>query len=114
MHLVDYASRYSTSCVIYTKRKEEIIKKIFQIWISIFGSAKKFLVNNGGEFDNDEFRPLCENVNIRIYTIPSIEEQDVKIFKYNCKSMPQDEQGKIVLCKLVKCEPDNKAEAKQV
>ena len=53
---------------LYTKRKEEIIKKIFQIWITIFGSAKKFLVNNGEEFDNDEFRSLCENVNIRICT----------------------------------------------
>ena len=68
LHLVDHATRYSASCVIYTKRNEEIIKKIFQIWISTFGSAKKFLVDNGGEFDNDEFRSLCENVNIRICT----------------------------------------------
>ena len=68
LHLVDHTTRYSASCVIYTKRKEEIIKKIFQIWISIFGSAKKFLVDNGGEFDNDEFRSLCENGNIRICT----------------------------------------------
>ena len=68
LHLVDHATRYSASCVIYTKRKEETIKKIFQIWISIFGSAKKFLVDNGGEFNNDEFRSLCENVNTRICT----------------------------------------------
>ena len=34
--------------------------------ISIFGSAKKFLVDNGGEFDNYESRPLCETVKIRI------------------------------------------------
>ena len=68
LYLVDHATRYNASCVIYTKRKEEIIKKIFQIWISIFGSAKKFLVDNAGEFDNDEFRSLCENVNIRICT----------------------------------------------
>ena len=44
------------------------MKTIFQIWISIFGSVKKFLVNNGGEFYNDEFRSLCETVNIRICT----------------------------------------------
>ena len=68
LHLVDHATCHSASCVIYTKRKQEIIKKIFQIWISIFGSAKKFLVDNGGEFDNDEFRSLCENVNIGICT----------------------------------------------
>ena len=67
-HLVDPATHYRTSCVIYTQKKEEIIKRIFQIWITIFGSAKKYLVENGGEFDNDEFRSLCENVNRRICT----------------------------------------------
>ena len=72
LHLVGHTTRYSASCVIYTKRKEEIIKKIFQIWISIFGSAKKFLLDNGGEFDNDEFRSLCENVNIRICTTAAV------------------------------------------
>ena len=74
LHLVDHATRYSASCVIYTKRKEEIIKKIFKIWISIFGSAKRFLVDNGGEFNNDEFRSLCENVNIRICTTSTAAE----------------------------------------
>ena len=54
-------------CQIHQK-EEEIVKRIFQIWISIFGSAKKFLVDNGGEFDNDEFRSLCENVDIRTCT----------------------------------------------
>ena len=52
---------------IHQKNKRNY-QKIFQIWISIFGSAKKFLVNNGGEFDNDEFRSLCETVNTRICT----------------------------------------------
>ena len=32
------------------------------------GPPKKFLVDNGGEFHNDEFRSLCEIVNIRICT----------------------------------------------
>ena len=40
--------------------------KIFQIWISVFDSPKKFLVYNGGEFNNHEFISLCENVNIHI------------------------------------------------
>ena len=68
LHLVGHVTHYGASRVIYTKRKEEIIKKIFQIWISIFGSAKKFLIDNGGELDNYEFRSLSENVNIRICT----------------------------------------------
>ena len=36
--------------------------------MSIFGSPKKFLVDNGGEFNNEDFRSLCENVNILILT----------------------------------------------
>ena len=68
LHLVVHATCYSGSCVIYTKRKEEIVKSIFQIWISIFDSAKKFCVNNGRDFDKDEFRSLCENVSIRMCT----------------------------------------------
>ena len=36
--------------------------------MSSFGSPKKFLVDNGGEFNNEGFHSLCENVNIRIFT----------------------------------------------
>ena len=31
-------------------------------------STKKFLVDNGGEFNNEDFHSLCENVNICILT----------------------------------------------
>ena len=47
LHLIDHFTRYSQSCVIRTKRKEEIVKRIFEIWIRYFGSAKKFLTDNG-------------------------------------------------------------------
>ena len=36
--------------------------------MSTFGSSKKYLVDNGGEFNNEDFRSLCENVNICILT----------------------------------------------
>ena len=36
--------------------------------MSIFGSPKKFSVDNGGEFNNEDFCSLCENVNICILT----------------------------------------------
>ena len=68
LHLIDHFSRYSASCVIRTKRKEEIVKKVFQHWISVFGHAKKFSVDNRGEFCNEEFITFCENLNIRICT----------------------------------------------
>ena len=32
----------------------------------IFGYPKKILVNNGGEFNNEDFRDFCENLNIII------------------------------------------------
>ena len=37
--------------------------------MSVFGSHKKFLVDNCGEFYNEDFHSLCENVNICILTI---------------------------------------------
>ena len=60
--MIDHLTRFSASCVIKSKRKEVIVKKIFQIWISIFGSPKKFLVDNRREFNNHEFISLCENI----------------------------------------------------
>lgn len=68
LHLIDHFTRYSASCVIKTKKKEEIVKRIFEVWIRHFGPAKKFLTDNGGEFCNDEFISLCENFNIRVCT----------------------------------------------
>ena len=68
LHIIDHLTRFSASCIIKTKRKEQIIKQVFRIWVSIFGSPKILLVDNGGEFNNEHFRSLCENVNIRILT----------------------------------------------
>ena len=66
--MINHLTRFSASCVIKSKHNEVIIKKIFQIWIPIFGSSKKFLVDNRGEFNNHEFISLCENIKIHIYT----------------------------------------------
>ena len=65
--MIGHLTRFSASCVIKSKCKEVIVKKIFQISISIFGSPKKFLVDNRGEFNNHEFISLCKNVNIHIF-----------------------------------------------
>ena len=50
------------------KWKEKTIKQVFIILVPIFGSLKKFLIDNSGEFINWEFCSLCENVNICILT----------------------------------------------
>ena len=68
LHVIDHATRYSASCVIRSKKKEVIVKKLFQIWISTFGHPKKIFVDNGREFENSEFMSFCENMNIRILT----------------------------------------------
>ena len=68
LHIIDHSSRFSVSCVIKSKRKEVIVTKIFQHWITTFGYPNRILVDNGGEFANDEFMTFCENLNIRICT----------------------------------------------
>ena len=68
LHLVDHATRYSASAVIKSKKKEVIVGQIFDIWIKNFGYSHKLLVDNGGEFDNQEFQDFCENLNIKIKT----------------------------------------------
>ena len=68
IHIVDHLTRYSTSCVIQSKRKEVIVESIFKIRIAIFGSPKDFQVDNEGEFNNSEFISSCRNININIKT----------------------------------------------
>ena len=64
LHLIDHATHLSASAVIPSKKPETIIKKIFQIWISVYGLPEKFLSDNGGEFANQEFVNMCEATNI--------------------------------------------------
>lgn len=68
LHIIDHATRFSVSCVIKSKAKEVIVKKLYEHWISTFGCPQKILVDNGGEFANREFETFCENMNIRIQT----------------------------------------------
>ena len=58
LHLIDHATRLSACAIIRSKKKEVVIKEIFRIWISIYGCPEKFLSDNGGEFNNDEFREM--------------------------------------------------------
>ena len=39
---------------------------MFEIWKAIFGSPKRFVVNNGGDFNNSEFISFCEDLKINI------------------------------------------------
>ena len=53
LHLIDAATRYSAACLIYSKKKDVVVSKIFQIWISYFGAPKKMQSDNGGEFNEE-------------------------------------------------------------
>ena len=68
IHLIDLATRLSASAVIPNNNKDTIIKKLFQIWISVYGRPQKFLIDNGGEFANAEFLELAEQFGIHIKT----------------------------------------------
>ena len=71
LHMVDHATRYSAAAIISSKQKEVIIDKIFKHWIAIFGTPNLFLSDNGGEFNNELFREMGEQLNINIKTTAS-------------------------------------------
>ena len=68
LHLIDHATRFSTTGVIPSKDRDVIISKMFQIWISIFGPPKQILSDNGGEFANEDFRIMAEKLNTTVRT----------------------------------------------
>ena len=66
LHLIDAATRYSAACLITSKKRDTIISSIFKIWISYFGAPRMFMSDNGGEFANEDFKVMCEKLNIDV------------------------------------------------
>ena len=59
LHLINLATRFSISAIIYRKEKQVIINEIIKKWIGTgLGCPRKFLLDNGGEFANDEFKDV--------------------------------------------------------
>ena len=67
-HLIDHATRFSAVANISTKQTEVIIDKIFKHWIALFGTPKLFLSDSGGEFNDDIFCEIGEQLNINVKT----------------------------------------------
>ena len=65
LHLIDHATRFSAASVIHSKERD-VISKIFEIWISMFGSPGQILTNNRGEFNNEDFRIMGEKLNTKM------------------------------------------------
>ena len=70
-HMIDEFSRYSRAVIIHSKHSSVIVQKFIQCWISDIGAPRKVLSDNGKEFDNAEFRDMCENFNITVMTTPA-------------------------------------------
>ena len=65
-HIVTYDRQCNssfTSAVIASK-KADIISRIFQLWVSVYGLPEKFLSDDCGEFANDHFNNMCKAMNI--------------------------------------------------
>ena len=65
LHCVDHATRLSMSVRIASKEPRVILTALFKHFISVWGTAQKFLSDNGGEFANSQFIEMCEKLNIR-------------------------------------------------
>ena len=66
LHLSDTSMRYSAVRLIKTNKSEEIIHKIFLMWISYFGPSKCFFSDNEGEFNDEGYQQMNEKLNIEI------------------------------------------------
>ena len=68
LHLIDMCTRLSSATTIKNKNPSTVIEAILKIWVSVYGTNEKFLVDNGGEFANAEFINLAEQFGITIKT----------------------------------------------
>ena len=70
LHLIDHATCYSAVTIVKLKQKEEIVKAIFKIWITLFGHPNEILSDNGGELNNYAWCDLSDQLNVFIRTTP--------------------------------------------
>ena len=67
LHIIDQFTRFSRTILINNKRAETVMSGVLEAWIAIFGTPKSILADNGGEFNNSEFRDLCDAFGITVY-----------------------------------------------
>ena len=66
--MTDAATCYSAACLINTKHQDEVMSRIHSMWIAYFGCPRKFLSDNGREFNNDSYQEMNEMLNIETAT----------------------------------------------
>ena len=68
LHLIDMCTRLSAGMVVNNKQPISIIRGIFKCFLQIYGSVDKILVDNGGEFANNDFISVAEGFGINVKT----------------------------------------------
>ena len=63
-HFIDHFTRLSGATIIRSKYPGIVLNKFLQHWVSLYGSPRKVLSDNGGEFNNEQFRDMEESFNI--------------------------------------------------
>ena len=66
MVMIDLATKYCQACWMADKRPEEVVEKIMERWISVFGAPQCWLSDNGGEFLNEKFLIMSEKWNVNV------------------------------------------------
>lgn len=66
MMMVDLATKYCQAGWVRGKKPEEAMETLMDKWISIFGTPRELLSDNGGEFQNEKMRVMLERLNIRM------------------------------------------------
>ncbi|KAK6178630.1 hypothetical protein SNE40_011161 [Patella caerulea] len=68
LHIIDEFSRFSAGGILTNKRPSTFIQLFIKLWIGIHGAPRKLFSDNGGEFNNEAVRDMCENFNIEVLT----------------------------------------------
>ena len=66
LHLIDLFTRYSVAVARNSKNQHSIVDAIMKAWISYFGKPRKFIADNGGEFNNAAYRDMCDVLEVEI------------------------------------------------
>ena len=68
LHIIDVWSRYTMSVIILRKTAREVLNKVLQYWISVFGIMRCVLTDNGGEFTSEETREVASILDVKLCT----------------------------------------------
>lgn len=72
LHVIDVFSRFSAAAIIRSKEASVIIENFMRIWVSVFGAPEiGVFTDNGGEFNNEQFREMAESFNMTVKTTPA-------------------------------------------